>query len=141
MRALPHKHWVCAVLPLRFPQSLLHAFVVSNSCFACFTSQTTVLCSVFPLAPIKFVTCFSCALVRDVVCVFCLTNTGFVQHYSLGFRRVCCTLAFCFIKLFCVLCLPNIGFVQCFSLQILSSLHAYVLLCIVSQACFRRARL
>ena len=81
------------------------------------------------------------ALVRDVVCVFCLTNTGFVQRYSLGFRKVCCTLAFCFIKFFCVLCLPNIGFVQCLSLQILSSLHAYVLLCIISQACFSRARL
>ena len=54
-------------------------------------------------------------------CVFCLTNTGFVQCYSLGSLKVCCTLKlvlYCALFsnfLFCVLCLTNIGFGQCFS--------------------------
>ena len=53
--------------------------------------------------------------------VLCLTNTGFVQCYSLGSLKVCCTLKlvlYCALFsnfLFCVLCLTNIGFGQCFS--------------------------
>ena len=56
-----------------------------------------------------------------MLCVFCLTNTGFVQCYSLGSLKVCCTLKlvlYCALFsnfLFCVLCLTNIGFGQCFS--------------------------
>ena len=52
-------------------------------------------------------------------CVFCLPNTGFVQCYSLGSHKVCCTLVLYFALfsnfLFCVLCLSNIGIVQCFT--------------------------
>ena len=56
-----------------------------------------------------------------MLCVFCLTNTGFVQCYSLGSLKVFCTLKlvlYCALFsnfLFCVLCLTNIGFGQCFS--------------------------
>ena len=87
--------------------------------FACFASQTSGLCSAFPSAPEKSVTRFCYALVRTLFCVFCLTNTGFAQCYSLGSCTVCCTLVFNFALFsnfcFCVLCLTNIGFVQCFS--------------------------
>ena len=52
-------------------------------------------------------------------CVFCLTNTGFVQCYSLGSHKVCRTLVLYFALfsnfLFCVLCLTNFEFVQYFS--------------------------
>ena len=110
---------------------MLHTFVVSNLCFACFASQAPALCSAipsahvkfiarlccillhsvifcfaffasqtsglscaFPSAPVKSVTRFCNALVRTLFCVVCLTNTGFVQCYSLGCRKVCCTLLF-----------------------------------------------
>ena len=66
-------------------RSLLHAFVVSNLCFTCFASQTPAFTYAFTYA-------FN--LVRTLFCVFCLTNTGFVQCYSLGSRQVCCMLVF-----------------------------------------------
>ena len=39
-------------------------------------------------------------------CVFCLTNTGFVQCYSLGCHKVCCTLVLYFASFsnFCFAC-------------------------------------
>ena len=75
--------------------TLVFNFVLfSNFCFAFFASQTSGLCSAFPSAPVKSVTRFCYALVRTLFCVFCLTNTGFVQCYSFGFRQVCCMLAF-----------------------------------------------
>ena len=37
--------------------------------------------------------------------VFCLTNTGFVQRYSLGSHKVCCTLVLYF-ALFSNFCFP-----------------------------------
>ena len=53
LRVLPHKHRVCAVLLPRLPSSLLHACVY----FALFGNF--------------------------LLCVFCLTNIGFVQCFSL----------------------------------------------------------
>ena len=76
--------------------------------FACFASQTSGLCS-FPSAPVKSVTRFCYALVRTLFCVFCLTNTGFAQCYSLGSRTVCCTLVFNFALFnnFCFTCFAS----------------------------------
>ena len=68
--------------------------------------------------------------------MFCLTNTGFVQCYSLGSRKVCCTLVFNF-ALFSNFCFPcfasqaNIGVVQCFSFG--SRKVSYTLLLLFSQ--------
>ena len=83
----PHK--VCCTLVLYFA-------LFSNFCFACFTSQTSGLCSAFPSASVKSITrfCYAFNFVRTLFCVFCLTNTGFVQCYSLGSRQVCCMLVF-----------------------------------------------
>ena len=83
----PHK--VCCTLVLYFA-------LFSNFCFACFTSQTSGLGSAFPSASVKSITrfCYAFNLVRTLFYVFCLTNTGFVQCYSLGSRQVCCMLVF-----------------------------------------------
>ena len=105
-------HKVCCTLVFNFA-------LFSNFCFACFASQTSGLCSAFPSAPVKSFTGFCYAFVRTLFCVFCLTNTGFVQCYSFGSRTGCCTLVFNFTVFsnfcFCALCLTDIGFVQCFS--------------------------
>ena len=73
---------------------VLHFALFSNFCFAWFASQTLGLCSAFPSAHVKSVTRFCYALVRTFFCVFCVTNTGFVQCYSLGSRKVCSMLVF-----------------------------------------------
>ena len=72
---------VCCTLAFNFA-------LFSNFCFACFASQTSGLCSAFPLASIKSVTRFCYPLVRTLFCVFCLTNIQFVQCYSLASRQV-----------------------------------------------------
>ena len=78
---------VCCTLVLYFA-------LFSNFCFACFASQPLGLCSAFPSAHVKSVTRFCYALVRTFFCVFCVTNTGFVQCYFLGSRKVCSMLVF-----------------------------------------------
>ena len=95
---------VCCTLKL-----VLYCALFSNFCFACFASQTSDLGSAFPSAPVKSVTRFCYALVRTLFCVFCLTNTGFVQCYSLGFRQVCCMLAFILLYsvIFCFTCFAS----------------------------------
>ena len=101
-----------------------------------FASQTSGLCSAIPSAPVKSVPCFCYALVRTLFCVFGLTNTGFVQCYSLGSRKVvACLSLFCFIQYFfllCVFCLTNIEFVQSSPFGSRRLLHAFV----VSNLCF-----
>ena len=69
---------------------MLHAFVVSNLCFACFASQTPGLCSAIPSAPIKFVARLCLILLYSAIifCVLCLTNIGFVQCFSFRSRKV-----------------------------------------------------
>ena len=101
----------------------------SNFCFACFASQTSGLCSAFPLASIKSVTRFCYALVRTLFCVFCLTNIRFVQCYSLASRQVCCMLVFILLYsvIFCFACLalPTSGLCSAFPF---SSRQVYTLL-------------
>ena len=91
---------VCCTLAFNFA-------LFSNFCFACFASQTSGLCSAFPLASIKSVTRFCYPLVRTLFCVFCLTNIQFVQCYSLASRQVCCMLVFILLYsvIFCFACL------------------------------------
>ena len=125
-------HKVCCTLMLYFA-------LFSNFCFACFASQTSGLCSAFPSAPVKSVTRFCYALVRTLFCVFCLTNTGFVQCYSLGPLKVCCMLVFTVLlysvifRFASVFCLTNIVIVQCSPFGSRSLLHAFVVsnLCLV----------
>ena len=66
-------------------RSLLHAFVVSNLCFACFTSQTPGLCSAIPSAPVKFATelhaCFPFGS-RGLLNPFVVSNSCFVLFAS-----------------------------------------------------------
>ena len=78
-------HKVCCTLVLYFAS-------FSNFCFACFASQTSGFCSAFTLAPVKSVTRFK--FCYALVSVPCLTNTGFVQCYRLGSRKVCLTLLY-----------------------------------------------
>ena len=93
---------------------------------------TSGLCSAFPSAPVKSVTRFCYALVRTLFCVFCLTNTGFVQCYSLGPLKVCCMLVFTVLlysvifRFASVFCLTNIVIVQCSPFGSRSLLHAFV---------------
>ena len=52
-------------------------------------------------------------------CVLCLTNTGFVQCYSLGSRKVCCTFVFILLLysvIFCFACFASqtLGFCSAF---------------------------
>ena len=93
---------VCCMLVFNFA-------LFSNFCFACFASQTSGLCSAFPSTPVKSVTRFCYALVRTLFCVFCLTNTGFVQCYSLVSRQVCCMLVFTLLYsvIFCFACFAS----------------------------------
>ena len=110
MRTSPHKLRVCAVLAPRFPLEFCTRVFL---CFACFASQTPGLWSAFPSAPFEFVClclsrfvmrslprkhrvckCFSlglpflkrlyCYVCHVLLCVFSLTNIGFVQCLSLG---------------------------------------------------------
>ena len=116
---------------------LLNLFYYVIFCFACFASQTSGFWSAFPSAPVKSVTRFCYALVRTLFCVFCLTNTGFVQCYSLGSRKVCCMLVFTLLYsvIFCFACFASQTscFVQCSSFGSRSLLHAFVVsnLCLV----------
>ena len=95
-------HKVCCTLVLNFT-------LFSFFCFVCFASQTLGLCSAFPSAPVKSVTRFCYVLVRNLFCMFCLTNTGFVQCYSLGSHKVCCTLVlyFAIFSNFCFACFAS----------------------------------
>ena len=69
--------------------------------------------------------------------MLCLTNTGFVQCYSLGSRKVCCMLVFTLLYsvIFCFACFASQTscFVQCSSFGSRSLLHAFVVsnLCLV----------
>ena len=115
----------------------------SNFCFACFPSQTSGLCSTFPSAPVKSVTRFCYALVRTLFCVFCLTNTGFVQCYSLGSRQVCCMLVFILLYsvIFCFACFASptsglcsafpFGSPQVYALLVFFVLFSLLLLCVL----------
>ena len=97
-------------VPIKFVARLCLILLYSVIfCLACFASQTSGLCSAFPSVPVKSVTRFCYALVRTLFCVFCLTNTGFVQCYSLGRRKVCCTLVFDFALFsnFCFACFAS----------------------------------
>ena len=93
-------HKVCCTL-------VLYIASFSNFCFACFASQTSGLCSAFPLAPVKSVRRFK--FCYALVSVSCFTNTGFVQCYRLGSRKVCCTLLFNFALFsnFCFACFAS----------------------------------
>ena len=109
--------------PLKFVARLSLCCIVLYSvifCFACFASQTSDLGSAFPSAPVKSVTRFCYALVRTLFCVFCLTNTGFVQCYSLASRQVCFMLVFILLYsvIFCFACLalPTSGLCSAFPL-------------------------
>ena len=77
LRVLPYKHRVCAVLFLRLPYSLLHAFVVTNLCFVLFTSPTSGLCSAFPFGSPQVYTLFFFVLFSLLfLCVLCPTSSG-----------------------------------------------------------------
>ena len=129
-------HKVCCMLVLYFA-------LFSNFCFACFASQTSGLCSAFPSASVKSVTRFCYALVRNLFCMFCLTNTGFVQCYSLGFRHVCCMLVFIFLYsvIFCFTCFASptsglcsafpFGSPQVYTLLVFFVLFSLLLLCVL----------
>ena len=93
---------VCCTLVFNFA-------LFSNFCIACFASQISGLCSAFPSAPVKSVTRFCYALVRTLFCVFCLTNTGSVQFYSLGSSSLlyACVYFALFINFFAHCVLPH----------------------------------
>ena len=77
LRVLPYKHRVCAVLFLRLPYSLLHAFVVTNLCFVLFTSPTSGLCSAFPFgSPQVYTLFFFVSFSLLFLCVLCPTSSG-----------------------------------------------------------------
>ena len=115
----------------------------SNFCFACFSSQTSGLCSTFPLAPVKSVTRFCYALIKTLFCVFCLTDTGFVHCYSLDSRQVCCMLVFILLYsvIFCLACFasPTSGLCSAFpfgSPQVYALFGFFVLFSCFCYACF-----
>ena len=76
-------------------------------------------------------------------CVFCLTNTGFVQCYSLGSHKVCCTLVFNFALFsnFCFACFASqtsglcsafpFGSPQVYTLLVFFVLFSLLLLCVL----------
>ena len=129
-------HKVCCTLVFNFA-------LFSNFCFACFASQTSGLCSAFPSAPVKSFTGFCYAFVRTLFCVFCLTNTGFVQCYSLGSRQVCCMLVFILLYsvIFCFACFASstsdlcsafpFGSPQVYTLLVFFVLFSLLLLCVL----------
>ena len=83
------------------------------------------------------------ALVRNLFCLFCLTNTGFVQCYSLGSRQVCCMLVFILLYsvIFCFTCFasPTLGLCsafpfgspQVYTLLVFFVLFSLLLLCVL----------
>ena len=124
--------------PIKFVPRLCCNFALfSNFCFACFASQTSGLCSAFPSAPVKSVTRFCYALVRTLFCVFCLTNTGFVQYYSLGSRKVCCMLVFILLYsvMFCFACFASQTSCLCNSLPSAPVICCTLLLLVIYVSC------
>ena len=83
------------------------------------------------------------ALVRNLFCLFCLTNTGFVQCYSLGSRQVCCMLVFILLYsvIFCFACFAStpsglcraflFGSPQVYTLLVFFVLFSLLLLCLL----------
>ena len=83
------------------------------------------------------------ALVRNLFCVFCLPNTGFVQWYSLGSRQVCCMLVFILLYsvIFCFACFASstsglcsaflFGSPQVYTLLVFFVLFSLLLLCVL----------
>ena len=144
MRTSPHKHRVRAVLAPRFPKvGILHARVfmfcvlrLANTGFVqCFSLGPFWVCTLVCLTNIGFVSAFPsgypslnvCTLMFAtfvLLCVFSLTNIGFVQCLSLD--PLLNLYAYLCHVMLCVLRLTNISFVQCFSLGSLLSLHAYI---------------
>ena len=118
---------------------LLNLFYYVIFCFACFASQTSGFWSAFPSAPVKSVTRFCYALVRTLFCVFCQTNTGFVQCYSLGSRKVCCMLVFTLLYsvIFCFasLILPHKHRVLCNALPSAPVVYCTLLLLVIYVSC------
>ena len=105
-------HKVCCTRVLYFA-------LFSNFCFACFASQTSGLCSAFHSAPVKSVTRFCYALVSTLFCVFCLTNIGLMQCFSLRLPSCLHPLVFFNVLfsllLLCVLCRTSSGLCNDFS--------------------------
>ena len=121
---------VCCTLVFNFA-------LFSNFCFACFASQTSSLCSAFPSAPVKSVKRFCYALVRTLFCVFCLANTGFVQCYSLGSRKVCCVVVFILLHsvIFCFACFASQISCLCNALPPASVVCCTLLLLVIYVSC------
>ena len=86
------------------------------------------------LFPRPLLSLYACVC-HVLLCIFSLTNIGFVQCFSLG-SLLKSLYAYVSHVLLCVFSVTNIGFVQCFSLgSLLKSLYAYVshvLLCVFS---------
>ena len=75
MRALPHKHRVCAVLFPRFLKFFARLCLFYYSvkfCYACFASQTSGLCSAFPSLPVIF--CQACFVLSSKFCYACFAS-------------------------------------------------------------------
>ena len=92
LRVLPYKHRVCAVLFLRLPYSLLHAFVVTNLCFVLFTSPTSGLCSAFPFGSPQVYTLFFFVLFSLLFFMRALMPNKLrpvVQRFFPGSPRIC----------------------------------------------------
>ena len=111
---------------------MLHAFFVSNLCFACFASQTPGLCSTIPSAPVQFAARLSLILLHSVIFVLrALPHKHWVcavlfprLPYSL--LHGCVYFALFSNFLLCLFCLTNIVFVQCSPFGSRSLLHAFV---------------
>ena len=118
-------------------RSLLDAFVVSNLCFACFTSQTPGLCSAIPSAPVVCCTLLVCC---SCFVLFASSSSGLCSAFPFGSPRVY-TLLFFFILwsllLLCVLCPSSSGLCSDFfpgsfeSARLFFALH-YFVFCVLS---------
>ena len=123
LRVLPHKHRVCAVLLPRLPSSLLHRLVFILlysviSCFACFTSPTSGLCSAFPFGSpqvytlLVFFVLFSLLLLRVLAQQAPVCAVIFPRLPSNLHALFFCFVLFSFKFVFCVLSLTNLIFLR-----------------------------
>ena len=149
LRALPHKHRVCAVLFSRLWRKVCCTLVFnfalfSDFCFACFASQTSGLCRAFPSAPVKPVSYtlllrFSQNFVLRVLPHKHRVCSVLLPRLSSSLLHACVYFALFSNFLLYVFCLTNIGLVQCFSLRLPSSLHPFGFLCFIQFAFVERA--
>ena len=97
-------------------RGLLHAFVVSNSCFVLFASSSSGLCSAFPFGSPRVYTLLFFFVLWSLLllCVLCPSSSGLCSDFFPGSFESASLFFALHYFVFCVLSLTNLNLVNLF---------------------------